>query len=305
MECNNHSHHHCHGVTVINPCCCHGQGESGGVQREQVRIKLMEATTFYLRHEGDDANDGLTPEMAFKTWGGLIDGLTAYDFNRQTVTIDFGPGTWTGEHRFWGNNFGAIGNTVFRGAGRGATIIDAAGGYGFYLTSTMSGGGLALITGLTIENHLYGIFGTFTAMFDVDDVEFARCVSGGFNIRLYLYSRYIHFGDANQSRHVYVTDCSQASHIYASTFSEVALTNHVIHLSGANNWTTGFIGATKGSVVNVSQDKFSVTGSGTAVGRRYHLNYYSYAVGTRNNQTLFPGDQAGLVDAATYALYLH
>lgn len=307
MERGNHNHHHCHGVTVINPCCCHDQGEGGGVQRAEVRIRLMEATTFYLRHEGDDSNDGLTPETAFKTWEGMIDGVTAYDFNWKTVTFDIGPGTWTGPFQFSGNTVGAIGNTVFRGAGRGVTVIDAAGGTGFNLYGLMLGGGYGLITSLTIKNHLNGIMAWYNTMFDVDDVEFARCVStsAAYNIRLYMSSRYVHFTDVSQPRNIYVTDCIAGAHILASSWSDVMLSNHVVHLSGANKWILGCLQAVKGSLITVAHDKFRVTGTGTATGRRYYLNTFGYIMGTGGNQNLFPGDQAGHVDTASHALYLN
>ena len=60
------------------------------------RKRLLEQVTLYVRHDGNDANDGFrdNPGGALRTVDGVLKRAGELDFNRFSVHIEFGEGDW-------------------------------------------------------------------------------------------------------------------------------------------------------------------------------------------------------------------
>jgi hypothetical protein len=91
------------------------------------RIIATAAVNFYVRTDGNDANNGLanTPAGAFKTIMAATWNLLKYDFRNNGVTINIAAGTYN-EHVLVGPVLlsSAFGGLTYAGAGVGQTIVN-------------------------------------------------------------------------------------------------------------------------------------------------------------------------------------
>ena len=108
----------------------------GVIPGVNVRRKLTEETTFFLRLNGNDANDGRTEATAMKTFNNLMERLyNEYDPCGKDININIGEGTWTDQ--MWKIDSDKLSNWVtltIQGAGQDKTILSANGpvGLGIY-----------------------------------------------------------------------------------------------------------------------------------------------------------------------------
>lgn len=111
----------------------YGETESGRWVKMYPREKLRAPTTFYIRANGNDSNDGRSEANAIKSFNSLMTVLSRdYDLNRQTVIINIGSGTWTNQSwTLYTDTFVNRGTIEIHGSGEtgtNATILSASDG---------------------------------------------------------------------------------------------------------------------------------------------------------------------------------
>lgn len=88
------------------------------VARRDIRERLTAARTYYVRTDGNDANDGLANTVggAFATIQRAVDAVAALDIAGFDVVVQIGDGTYTGQVNLKNvAGFAAPGNLVIRG----------------------------------------------------------------------------------------------------------------------------------------------------------------------------------------------
>ena len=120
-----------------------------------IRRRLLADTTFYVRTDGDDGNNGLTTSAAFATIARALNELKRIDAAGFSVTIRIGEGTWNEQISVsakYACNYGAL-NIYGAGA---STIINYPAGHGV----TFSGLGNINVGGFTVvANHGLTVWG--------------------------------------------------------------------------------------------------------------------------------------------------
>lgn len=250
------------------------------------RERLSAVRTYYVRTDGDDANNGLanTSGGAFKTIQKAID--TVYqkiDGNGYNVTISVGAGTFTGANKLVGRALLAGGSLTISGAGA-TTIISTTNADCFDL----SFGTVLTVSNMKVQTTTAG------SCFDVNDnsaltvgagMEFGACATThlncGTNCSIALTANYTISGGAGDS------------HWHApGPGGLISCGTITITLTGTPNFGAYFCGTAQGVVTCPN-----VTFSGAATGVRYVSHYGGgiHAGGTDNS--FLPGDAAGRADA--------
>lgn len=129
-----------------------------------LRTPCTDSFTVYVRTDGNDGNDGLSPVTAKKTVAAARDALLNVDGRGHDPVIDIGAGTFESEYiDFFACHSGVDQRIHLRGAGKGVTILKSPSSYiiradGAYLLitdMTLQGGLLALGFGLIhLQNNI-------------------------------------------------------------------------------------------------------------------------------------------------------
>lgn len=248
------------------------------------------AVTYYVRTDGNDANDGSanTAANAFLTLQAAISAASKRVVGKgMFITINVADGTYTGQTVISGS---VQGSTANAGGTGWAVPILITGTSNAILTSTnapatlsVGPGSVVGISGLKLQSS--GTNGTRHAMavsggglLQVGNVVFGACAGDHINAAdggtvVYLTANYTISGGA-------------AHHILATTGAVVSGTGLTVTLTGTPVFATSFVGASYGAVANYSGNTFS----GTATGPQYTASYRGSVF---SGGTTLPGSATG------------
>lgn len=250
---------------------------SGGV-REQ----LSAARSYFVRTDGNDANTGLADSAggAFRTLQKAVDMVGGLDVGIFDVTIEVGPGTYTGQTTL--KNFVGAGQCLIRGLG-GVAVLAAATGPTIAATGLVSR--WALGTNLRLETTTSGsaIF-LDSSRLTLSGATFGATSGGGYHMVL---DRSGVFVNAD-----YAIAGGGAGHVFCSTGSDfVILGPRTITLTGTPAFTDCFVRATGLAVVRAP----AVTFVGSATGVRYVAELNSVINTSGGGASYLPGSMAGIL----------
>jgi hypothetical protein len=245
-----------------------------------VREKLTASRIYYVRTDGNDSNSGLVNSSAgaFLTIQKAIDVASAFDLNNNTITIQVGNGTYTGNITCKGFVGGGLilvrgdpstpSNVVLTAAGGGiVTMLDVAVLYqftGFRVQGSSAIGFIANGTGCKII---------------ADHIEYGALI----------YAAYAYFGG-----NVDIGVCSivGSMNAFALSIGQARLTVQVgitITLVGTPNFSAQFVQADRLSFLQI----YGVTFSGSATGKRYTVDGNSEIFVNGAGVSYLPGNAAG------------
>lgn len=259
------------------------------------RKKLTADTTFYVRKDGDDSNNGLTDDAdgAFLTIQACVNYVMKYvDCNNYQCTIQVRSGTYseavvvegllTGQSgdqknlRFLGDTttpsnvvISITSDTAFT-ARKGANVRIA----GFKLTTTTSGNCMtsSQLATITVDGNMdFGAAGS-------------HHIGCGFLSHISLESDYTVSGDATY-------------HYSVSQTSYLDIRAHTVTFSGSRTFSAFAVAQYMGQVFSIG-----TTFTGTVTGQRYNGNGLALIFTNGGGANYFPGNSAGAVSNS--AIYL-
>lgn len=230
------------------------------------REVLTADTTYYVRTDGNDSNDGLTDAAggAFLTVTHAIDVIQSIDLNQHLLTLHIGTGTWTGGpyqiNNIYGNRDGTTG-LVVEGNGSANTSISLQ--FDLFTNATVQAMKLDAGTGDSFASLWVG---EHSEVFIGDDVIFNATVTINTDIYAYDYgavtpktSTYSVRGAGTRSSHVRVEGCAR----YNASLQATA-----IAVSNTPTFSVGFVRAKYGAQITLGD---SFTSSGTITGKQFDL----------------------------------
>lgn len=257
-----------------------------GIAYGEVPVIARANTTFYVRADGNDANDGLdnTAGRAFRQIQRAIEVASAIVPGGYSVTILVGPGTFS-PFIF---DEGLPHRIVVDGAGP-TTVVD--GGAGAYAVGCANGKELIVRT-LKLEGATAGgstsgqLRATHGARIQFGDVEFGNASSSQHMVAVY--------GGAIESIGPWTISGNAATHIAALQQARVTL-RHACTLVGARTFANAFAAAGGLSAID-TQATFSTN---VATGQRYWIvNSIIDTQGAGANY--FPGNAPGTAQSYDY-----
>lgn len=260
-----------------------------------IALRLRSDTTFYVRKDGNDNNDGLTAATAYLSLDKLNTTLASLQGSLIALTIDIGAGTWTatgtGSEIEKGcvflRNLGGFSSVVVRGAGSSKTIIDGqSANFGIIAHNP---GTNCYISNLTVQNCICGFY-AFNANMVVSNVRIGACTMFGLDAvhcgTLTVVDTCEFFGDCNAA-------CRTAN------FSSIRWTGDKVIFTGTPTFTN--------TVHLYVYSNFSINPTtiieGAANGRRWLVSQFSHIVTHGRGINLIPGSSAGVTETATGGLY--
>lgn len=248
-----------------------------------VREKLTANRTYYVRTDGNNANNGLTNTSggAFLTIQKAIDVVGSIDIASFTVTIKLGnSGTWA-ENIVVGGPWVGSGTVVLEGdtVTPANTIVTNAGGHALsvksagrltvqYFTAQSTGGGVALVA----DGGGYLTFGP-GMRFGAAGPYHMMATYGG-----------IIFG-----RYAYTIAGAAACHMVATESGVIDISAVTVTLSGTPNFAAAYAAASRIGII----DHYSNTFVGSATGVRYSADQNSVIFVNGAGATYLPGNAAG------------
>lgn len=271
------------------------------VTRDQVRTRLTGPITFYISKDGNDTTgDGLTEATALATWQGFqnryVTGPDAFDANFQTITINFGPGEWTGGHVINQGRLIGSHHLIINGVSMDETIFSNANGSAIHVQGEGGNAGYVTIKNCSFRDYVNGISIANHGMARVANLTFHAAVQTNSSTRaICAYD----FGsllpgtiDHPANIHLNNVDCTW---VFASwQFGMMNL--HKFNVSIGNNCSwSGFGRAYYLGQINISRDSFNYTGNGT--GRKYAIDQMGF-IYAGNDGDWLPGSTPGYVNTA-------
>lgn len=261
----------------------------GWMNLVQGRETLNADTTFYVRPDGNDNNDGgaNTSASAFKTPQGAVNSLLRYDFQGYSPTISIADGTYPSLAINW--QFLSCGAAAVYIEGQGAnTILTNQSGENYVTTCA---GTRVIFKRIKCSAMAGSYVRCFQAM-QGSTVTIENCYSVG-------------TADALGVQSVSGSTISCIAHGLSGSFSRALSAMDLSQLVASGLCTVsgsvsqGFAYSTTGSFLNST-----TTFSGSMTGPRYNasLRGLIYVGGAGVN--FFPGSVAGSADAATGGLYV-
>lgn len=248
---------------------------------DQVRVQLTADTTYYVREDGDDDNDGLADSAtrSFATIQRAFDVLGTKDTAGYDVTIQVADGTYT--DLVVVQNLYASGGSTITLLGNPATpsscLISVTGNHALKFSNTS-----LTINGFKLSTTTSGscIVADLNAFVLVGEIEFGA--AAGYHVQsdtgalIYFLSNYTISG-------------SSYGHMHGSLGGNIQCPSLTITLTGTPAWGSQFARAVFASTIYISGCTFS----GSATGTRYDvgLNGIIYTGGGGANY--LPGDAAG------------
>ncbi|TAK50228.1 MAG: hypothetical protein EPO23_03210 [Xanthobacteraceae bacterium] len=257
---------------------------SGVVQKGvDVRELLTAARTYYVRADGNDANDGLTNSSggAFLTLQAAYTAVRSkLDFGGYTVTIQAGIGTYAGLslNSAWLGG----GSLVVKGENTTGAII-AGTGNGISITAPLPGT-------VTVQNFKFDGSGTSgktaiqvtapTKVIVSTNVEFGAYPSG-YHINLSA------SGASFLAASGFAVSGGASAHIYATAWAFPQVEGSTVTLTGTPAFSWAFV------VCESAKVRYTATISGGATGARYSAAANGVIQTASGSATYFPGDAAG------------
>lgn len=263
-------------------------------------MRITGPTDFYIREDGDDTTgDGLTEATALATWEGFynkyVAGPAILDANFHTVTINFGPGRWTGEIALHGATFQRRGRVIIKGAGMGQTFLSNPNGGVFTIGEGLHRD-IDEIQDFTLDGFARGIQITGCSVY-VNNVKFTTNNAQAQGIILGLGGQLVVSSDGSVNS-LYFENFKGNYAINVQAGSRANLHTSRIVVTGTCTWTA-FICVQHHSMVWAAG--LSVQGTGT--GQRFYMSHHSTIRTTGNNRNLFPGTVAGEVGTVSFGYY--
>lgn len=253
----------------------------------QMRRKLTASETFYVRTDGDDANDGSanTSAAAFATLQGAWNYISRWiDLGDFIATIKLADGTYSGELRDLGKPL--VG---------GYAIIEGN-------TSTPASVVLSANSDDCIEIS--------TSYVEVDSVMLVN--SGGSGLHAYrqgvILGRNLNFGACSEY-HVFCDNQGQVVlvnytisddaliHWYAHSGGYINCIGRTVTLSGTPDFASGFARVFDGGIIEAIGNTYS----GSATGVRFGVAGNGNITTSSATLTEFPGNAAGFITSGCYS----
>jgi hypothetical protein len=267
-------------------------------------VPLAANTTFYVRPDGNDANNGLTdsPAGAFLTWQGGWDKIRAtYNFNGKTVTMQCGG---TGIRTFTNGSGSILQIAGWVGGGALNILGDTGTPDNVRVTSTAADcfrlgatagetiPGNVTIAGFTItaDTNGYGINNQSTGHLDIGSAIVFSDVDGNAQLAATWKTATIHCG-----AYIVAGDCSR--HIDADA-GLIQLNPGSFTVSGSRTFS-GVFARVRNHGTLICTNSWNVTGS--VVGQRFLITENGFCNVETNGLTFFPGNSAGV--AQTGGIY--
>lgn len=252
------------------------------------REVLTAARTYYVRTDGSDSNTGLTNSAAgaFLTIQRAIDVASAFDLNNNTVTIQVGNGTYTG-------------NITCKGfVGGGLILVRGDPSTPSNVVLTASGGGIVtmLDVGVVYQFTGFRVQGSSAIGFIANGTG-CKIIADHIEYGALIYAAYAYFGG-----NVDIGVCSIVGNMnaFALSIGQARLTVQVgitITLVGTPNFSEDFIQADRMSLIQI----YGITFSGSATGKRYTIDGLSEVFVNGAGTSYLPGNAAGTVTNGLYA----
>ena len=252
---------------------------------EAARNTLAGPRTYYVRKDGRDANDGLTPATALATADAAKVRLRLLKTNGYPVTLDLGEGVWPAIS-FQAGETGDADAVVISGAGSGLTTVAADNGSAIQILNNNT---YFAIQNLGLSASANGLDVQNVKRLDARNLQFGLCGANHLNLHLthcVLGSGLTIVGGA-------------ASFVYCATLTCLR-SSQPITLTNTPRFTTAF---TVCSTTAYSYWK-GTTFSGAATGVRYRAEYLGFLSVAGGGANFFPGDQAGVTSTATGGYYV-
>jgi hypothetical protein len=271
-----------------------GEYVNGGVydSATDIRFRLQATKNYYVRTDGNDANDGSanTAASAFLTIQKAIDSYQLLDCAGSDVNINVADGTYTGANtitsRVGGGGLNIIGNTgtpenvIINTTSANCFRIE-----GHPVNSSVVISGFKLITN-TSGNCIYARSGSNVS---IGNLEFSACAGNHI---------YIEYGARVGVFANYTISGNALKHIYASRSANFIQTSaRTVTVSGTPAFSTAF--ASADALSNLLW--FNATFSGSATGARYLSETNSVINTNGGGANYFPGNAGG---TATTGLYV-
>jgi hypothetical protein len=259
-----------------------------------VREVLTANRTYFVRPDGNNANDGLsnTSGGAFLTWQGAFDAICArIDTAGFTVTVQIADWTYTAPLVFNKAWIGG-GQIVFQGnAGSPANVLISTTSNNC-VASTMPLPNNVTFTGMEFRTTTWGnciLHAAAGGAVQISNVRFGACA---------LAHLFADQGGRIPAIGNYSITGSAAQHAEARGGGTVELIQRTVTLTGTPNFSTFAVAQFGGRVTF-----FQNTWSGAATGPRFFASTFGHVNVFGAGATHLPGNGAGTADSATYGLY--
>lgn len=254
-----------------------GPNDTGGGSGSGGRTPLTADTTYYVRTDGSDSNNGLTNSAggAFLTIAHAMTTVGALDCMSYQLTVQVGTGTWTTSVSLPRVLYG--GNTpIFQGIGTLTVISNTAVGTTGTISSVGATPWIAQNLKLTSNTSLFLLSAQNGGNIGFGGIEFGAC--GGYQIyadgpsSIFCIANYTVSGGGN-------------SHLLAA--GQIKVRGFVATTTGPT-FVTAFAYASNGYL-----DCFGSTFAGTATGPRYLADSNGVIFTNGGGASFFPGTVAG------------
>ena len=261
------------------------------------RVAILTApTTFYVRTNGSDNNDGLTPSTAWATPQHAWDEIFyRHNLNGQYVGVDIGNGTFP-EIMIYGEAVGGGYLDVY-GAGMGSTTLSAADGKAVYLDN----GAKALVRDMKLQSAGMSfsagcnLFLYNNSMVDVRNINFGRTevANGGTHMVCGIGS--IIYGGQWNVNNTYTISGDASNFVNCGKGSTIGFANVVITLVGTPHFSFANITTSIQSNVTFANTvgQTPCAWSGGATGVRFYVDGTSSIFTGTGDVNWIPGSVAG------------
>lgn len=260
------------------------------------RELLFSNRIYYVRTDGNDANNGLTNSAggAFQTIQKAVDTACSLDLGIYSVTIKLSDGQYSGG--IYLKTIIGSGKVTIEGnlSNPSNVIVDGLGSGGSNSSSlavfeSVAFASCYVISGLKIQSSsssCRGILNNNTGSL----IEYKGLVFG-FGLLRHVCS----FGGALRCTGNYAIESSAQTHFEISSQGKLTcdLAPTTITLINNPNFSIAFLLGTGGANIYIASFTGYVTFSGSATGTKYNLQGLSYFVGAQNNPNYLPGNQLG------------
>ena len=270
----------------------------------RVPIWLGANTNFYVRQDGNNANDGLanTPQRAWRTFAHALNYIASnYNFGTFNATLNIGPGEWN-EILDLPKYNSTTGRFIIHGAGIAETILKSV---NRSVATSRTGTGLYEIGRMSVDhqnsNQVTGVRGLFIGAGTGVELQFADLAIKIRELDVPAVSNEAIFSatdggfigiNANVSIDINTDKTTSATYCFYLSGGRIqfARPNQVegkcyrfIHLTGSSRFSRN----------NANNGRFS----GNLVGNRYRATENSIVSTNGNGPGFFPGDTAGDVQS--------
>lgn len=250
------------------------------------REKLLAARTYYVRTDGNDANDGLTNSAggAFLTWQQAVNVAASLDFNGYQVTLKSGnTGTFTAGANLTGirpqPGAGGLAKLIIEGDTATPTnvLMSVTGGTCFWVD-----GSIVEIKGLELRTTTsgYGIYATNMASVEFSVLNFGATAQA--HIQAYAGSRVRATGN-------YTISGGAVFHWLAQLAGIIEVSGRTVTITGTPNFSWVF------TLVNNCAQVIcnGMTFVGSATGTRHQISANGIVNTAGGGAAYLPGDVAG------------